>query len=188
MSLASVATHPPGRVFTALWRFLEPYAPRRIWFADLLVRRLDLLVRIDKSEFTDQLHRLLIEAVSARGQSPAVLAKRLGLNDRMLRMLLAELTAHDLVRVDERGDWIATEAGMQVAGAGHTPAPIVARRTFRLLADSHTFFPLKAGGAPTTLSGGTRQAIQILQRRPRSTAGLEAASRVSRRCRTNSRR
>jgi hypothetical protein len=146
-----------------VWRHLEHYAPRRLWFADLLVRRLDLLVRIAHSESVEPLHRLLLEAVSPPSLPPAVLAKRLGVNDRMLRLLLAELIAHDLVRVDECGNWVATDAGMRVVDTGQVQAPILARRTFRLWADSHTFLPLKSSGTLPATFGGTQPAIQALR-------------------------
>lgn len=161
---AGVTANPPGRVLAAWWHQLDCHAPRRLWFADLIIRRLDVAVRQSRRAAIDSLHRLLLSAVgTATPATPAQLSKRLGLNDNLLRLMMSELIALDLIRVDPGGAWIATEAGIRAAAQGQISIPEYERQVFHLLADTHAYLPLRAEGSPVVLDDDALDALESLR-------------------------
>jgi hypothetical protein len=161
---AAVAANPPGRVIAAWWHQLDAHAPRRLWYADLIVRRLDVVVRQSHRTSLDALHRLLLEAIASSTSSTAAqLPKRLGLNDNLFRLIVGDLVAQGLVQVNKSGAWTATVAGQQAFAQGEFSAPVYERQSFHLLADNHAFLPIRGEGTPVVLTGNVRAALDSLR-------------------------
>lgn len=141
---------PPGRALAGWWRQLAPFAPTRLWFADLTVFRLEVLARRDQVAPLAPLRRLLLNALTVFPSSPPEpLAPRLGLSPAVLRGLLADLRAADFARPDAAGVWRPTPAGHAAAADGIFTHVSLTRESFCFAADGLTFLPLVTAGTPT---------------------------------------
>ena len=164
MTPASVAAHPAGRVLTAWWRQFDAYAPRRLWFADLTIRCLDLLTVQSRPAPVEPFHRLVLEAIAMTATpSQAQVAKRLGVNENALRLMMSDLIGQRLVHVDGSNELLAESPGVHKADRAESRSPEFERQTFRLLADSNRFVPLNVPGTPTDLPDDARPAMAALR-------------------------
>lgn len=161
---ASVAAHPAGRVLTAWCRRLADHAPRRIWFADLFVRRLELLGLYLRPISLDPLDRLMLDALAmSPAPTPAHVSKRLGLSENAFRLIVSDLLARQLIRIDGSGGLSAADGALHATGPSEIHAPVLERRTFRVLADFNSYLPLHAEGMSTNLPGDARSALESLR-------------------------
>jgi hypothetical protein len=156
MSAPAAMTLPGGRVVLGWWRDLAGLAPRRLWYAHLLLHHVEALV-----EATVAPHPLvpLADALLAwlGGQPGPVPAERLAadlvVEGELLRDVLAELEARGLARQDSAG-WQPTEAGRQPpSSSGPAAARQLERRSFCFTdGQPPLFVPLAPGAAQTLTS------------------------------------
>lgn len=150
MTAAAVPLAPPARALAAWWRLLGPLRPLRLWFADWLVHRLDVLTTVERSAKLDSLTRFLLDILSSGPvPNPASLAVRLGLDPALVARMLAELARERLAHFE--AGWSITDTGHAALVAGAFPRLFPERRLFCIVADPLVFLPSAVHGTPVTM-------------------------------------
>ncbi len=133
MSAPAAMTLPGGRVVLGWWRDLAGLAPRRLWFAHLLLHQVEALVEaaVPAHLLAPLADALLGWLAVQQGPVPADrLAADLHLEPELLRDVLADLEERGLARPGPAG-WQPTEAGRQpTPPPGQAPARQRERRSF----------------------------------------------------------
>jgi hypothetical protein len=146
------AANPSGRTLAAWWRQLGPHKPCRLWLADWLIHRLDVLVESSRTATLEPLPRLLLDALRhSHTPSPTSVAIRLGVEPALAAALLNELAAAGLVQSAFATSWAITEAGRAALTRGQFTHSTFHRRTFTFRHDSPAFLPLTGPGQPVSL-------------------------------------
>lgn len=145
MTVAAAPLLPPARALAAWWRQLAPLRPRRLWFADWLIHRLEFLAAVASSATLDSFERRLLESLAESSLDPS----RFGLDGALVARGLAGLAAHGLVRCDSR--WMPTDAGRAALETGAYHRIAHERRTACVAADPLLVLPLRTHGAPLAL-------------------------------------
>jgi hypothetical protein len=117
MSAPAAMTLPGSRVVLGWWRDLGGLAPRRLWFAHLLLHHVEVLVEVGGvSRPLAPLAEVLLGWLRHEGTAaPERLAKELSVEASLLREVLEDLAGRGLARQDPAG-WQATGAeGQPVA-------------------------------------------------------------------------
>jgi hypothetical protein len=141
--------------------------PQQLWFAHLLLHRVEALVRVAGTLPLDRWQRALLHLVRARtpgGGLESSLAD-LHLDGQVMTRLVGELTAAGLLHQNGTGRWDLTAAGRHALESGARDAPREERRTFYFVdrTAAHRpphFLPLRrppslpaAGPAPEAAGG-----------------------------------
>jgi hypothetical protein len=148
---AAPMTFPGSRVLLGWWRELAGLSPRRLWFAHLLLHRVEALVEAVADRPLDALTRGLLVLLARSGPTDAHrLAAALAVDRPLLAELLGNLEAAGLACSAE-GIWRATPAGQSAALRPTEPVTEPRRRSFYFVdAPEPAFVPL-APAATTPL-------------------------------------
>src|SRR4051794_25151887 len=112
MSAAVSMTLPGGRVVLGWWRALASLEPRRLWFAHLVLHRVEALVEVTSIPPLAALARSLLTQLARPGQTATLpdLATSLSLDAGLARLLVRDLATQGLVglRPDDQGVELTT--------------------------------------------------------------------------------
>jgi len=142
----SALAFPGSRTLAGWWRQLAPHRPLALWFAHLVLHRVEAPVRVVRSYRPDPLvlHLLKTLDFAARtagqaGPSVAHIDQLLRLGPQVLSRLLHDLNREGLAH-GVGGSFRLTEWGRQALGGGEVPATRLERRSFYFLAGSPPAF------------------------------------------------
>jgi hypothetical protein len=180
MSAAAAVTPPGGRVVQGWWRELAPWQPQRLWFAHLLLSRVEALVEEVCLHPLDPFQQALLHALAL--PEPAL---ELHLERPVLGGLLGELSARGLVRLpDPEGPPCPaelTDAGREALRAGGVTTRQRERRVFHfaeLAAAPPQYLPLsRPAGTPLAPPNGWQFDLSLLDKSVRQTPDWKARQR-----------
>jgi hypothetical protein len=167
MTAAPPLVVPGSRVLQGWWRELAGVHPGRLWFAHLLLHRVEVLVETAVALPLANLSRALLEILAHRPSAcrTSQLAGELHADRDLLQELLGELAQRGLVRPAAAGE----EAGWEVVRPADSPTAPAAptrqeRRSFFFTdASPPLYLPLTPGAAtPMTPPGGWRFDLAVL--------------------------
>jgi hypothetical protein len=94
-------TLPGGRVVLGWWRALQALGPRRLWFAHLVLHRVEALVEVASLAPLSALARSLLTLLAGEANplTPADLSATLALETGLARLLLRDLLSQGLVQL-----------------------------------------------------------------------------------------
>jgi hypothetical protein len=138
MTLATAPSWPGSRVLLSWWRQLAPRQPRQLFFARLLLHRVEALVRVARPRRLDPWQRALLRLVHARapGGDLETALTDLHMDRQVLSRFVRELTGAGLVHVNGTGVWRLTAVGLRALETGALAASEEERRTFYFLDNS----------------------------------------------------
>jgi hypothetical protein len=144
---AAPAPTPGGRTLLAWWRDLAPLHPVRLWFAHLLLHRVEALTRVARAHPLDPLQLALLRSLSvpasANGTAPPG-AGALPLDRQVLDQLLRQLAARGLAR-SSQDTWEVTDEGRRALAEGRVVSHALERRVFYFAdGDAPHYLPLCA--------------------------------------------
>src|SRR4051812_48853105 len=126
MSADAPISLPGSRVLLGWWHELAPRRPRRLWYAHVLVHRVEALIEASGVSPLDQFHHALLGVLAAsRPSSPRALADLLRFPPEVVALLLARLEAEGLV---VPGALRPTDAGAEALARGDGAARRPERR------------------------------------------------------------
>ncbi|MFO0929871.1 MAG: hypothetical protein U0736_23070 [Gemmataceae bacterium] len=153
---------PGGRVLHGWWRELAPLAPRRVWFAQLAVHRVEVLGEVSTTTARGRLATALLGLLARRPApvSPAEAAGDLALDLPLAAALFDDLTAAGLL--EPVGDRWAVRSPAAGNADGPTASGTLQRRTFYFTDDTPPgYVPLKPdSGVPFTPPDEWAAAVQ----------------------------
>jgi hypothetical protein len=116
MSATAAMTLPGGRVLLTWWRDLAGLAPRRLWFAHLILHRVEALVEAADSRPLAALAEAVLSRLARHdtGVSFSDLASDLSLDPGLLHAVLSDLEAQGRAR-QQADRWQATGASPSTA-------------------------------------------------------------------------
>ncbi|HBI45424.1 MAG TPA: hypothetical protein DDY78_21610 [Planctomycetales bacterium] len=126
---------PPDRVLSSWRRALTAFQPRRLWLGQLLLHRVEALVRIARRHEVEPVRLALL-----RQLAEATPLDQLRVDRDMLARWLHELSADGLIEPD--GEGRLTERGRQALDSGAYTASVEERRVFTFLDEGDPSRPL----------------------------------------------
>lgn len=167
-------TLPGARALTSWWRDLSAtsgpgISPRRLWYAHLVLHRVEAFVELDLPPASTVLARGLLRFLAPSGSvTTATLATDLALRPDLLEALLTGLHKEGLIEIADGGKSCSlTQAGREVCGGQRPLAPTLRqeRRVF-YFADTRPplYLPLSPQSAtPLPSPGGWRFDLATLE-------------------------
>lgn len=153
---------PGGRILHGWWRELAPLAPRRVWFAQLAVHRVEVLGEVSTTTARGRLATALLGLLARRPGplSPAEAAGDLALDPPLAAALFDDLTAAGLL--EPVGDRWAVRSPAAGNADGPAATGTLQRRTFYFTDDTPpSYVPLKPdSGVPYTPPDEWAAAVQ----------------------------
>ena len=126
---------PPDRVLSSWRRALADFQPRRLWLGQLLLHRVEALVRVVRRHEVEPVRLALL-----RQLAEAAPLDHLRVDHDLLARLLQELSADGLI--ESGGDGRLTERGRQALDSDAYTAPVEERRVFTFLDEGDPKRPL----------------------------------------------
>jgi hypothetical protein len=126
---------PPDRVLSSWRRALADFQPRRLWLGQLLLHRVEALVRVARRREVEPVRLALL-----RQLAEAAPLEHLRVDRDVLARLLQELSADGLI--ESGGDGRLTERGRQALDSDAYTAPVEERRVFTFLDEGDPKRPL----------------------------------------------
>jgi hypothetical protein len=138
MTPATAPPWPGSRVLLGWWRQLAPRQPRQLFFARLLLHRVEALVRVARPRRLDPWQRALLRLVHARapGGDLETALTDLHMDRQVLTRFVHELTGAGLVHLNGTGVWRLTTVGRRALETGELASSEEERRTFYFLDNS----------------------------------------------------
>jgi hypothetical protein len=138
---------PGSRALLGWWRELGPVLPRRMWYAQPTLSRLEALAEVAGLPALDALaHSLAVFLSASTQQTPATVAAALGVPLSLVQSLLRSLTTEGLVQ-QSGGEVRVTPAGKEMVRSGGEGPPRLERRVFRFTTTPAHFVAL-SGATP----------------------------------------
>ncbi len=105
MSSAIAMTLPGGRPLVGWWRDLSTFGPLRLWFAHLVLHRLEALVEFEATSALDALGSALLASLRSRQAPPDLRALQsdMNLESALFQRLVDHLTATGMLTLDAEG-------------------------------------------------------------------------------------
>ncbi len=156
MSAASVSSWPGSRVLLGWWRELFGRQPQQLWFARLLVHRVEAPVRVMRTRSLDPWQHALLRLLGTRVPCGGDLGSSLTdlhMDRQVLAQFLRELLDAGLLHQNGSGLWDLTDSGRCAMEAGSLAMRSEERRTLYFVDNAvlHRpphFLPLRWSPAP----------------------------------------
>jgi hypothetical protein len=166
MTGLAVSSLPGSRAVLGWWRDLSGLRPRRLWFAHLLLHRVEVLVEVVVSIPLADLGQALLGLLARSKKSIALssLAGELHADAGLLAVLLTDLERGGLVQQGNLGWEVAPSATRSDSSGTNPSSRRRERRSFYFVAESPLYLPLApAAATPLPAPAGWSFDLPVLE-------------------------